>query len=102
MNKTINEINDATGEKIKISGILRTMYDSRIRLSREVSQELEEHFSEQLCDTVIPRNVKLAEAPSFGMPALYYEPEAKGTLAYLALAGEIINKYETNSSSLNK
>ena len=100
MNKTINEINDATGEKIEINGILRTMYDSRIRLSREVSQELEEHFSEQLCDTVIPRNVKLAEAPSFGMPALYYEPEAKGTLAYLALAGEIINKYETTSASL--
>ena len=98
MNKTIKEINEATGENIEINGILRTMYDSRIRLSREVSKELEEHFSEQLCDTVIPRNVKLAEAPSFGMPALYYEPEAKGTLAYLALAGEIINKFE---SSLN-
>ena len=65
-----------------------------------IRDRLEEHFSEQLCDTVIPRNVKLAEAPSFGMPALYYEPEAKGTLAYLALAGEIINKYETNSASL--
>ncbi|MDC3107403.1 ParA family protein [SAR86 cluster bacterium] len=96
MNKTIKEINEATGENIEINGILRTMYDSRIRLSREVSKELEEHFSEQLCDTVIPRNVKLAEAPSFGMPALYYEPEAKGTLAYLALAGEIINKFESN------
>ena len=96
MNKTIKEINEATGENIEINGILRTMYDSRIRLSREVSKELEEHFSEQLCDTVIPRNVKLAEAPSFGMPALYYEPEAKGTLAYLALAGEIINKFESS------
>ena len=74
------------------------MYDSRIRLSREVSKELEEHFSEKLCDTVIPRNVKLAEAPSFGMPALYYEPEAKGTLAYLALAGEIISKFENNQA----
>ena len=98
MNKTIKEINETTGENIEINGILRTMYDSRIRLSREVSKELEEHFSEQLCDTVIPRNVKLAEAPSFGMPALYYEPEAKGTLAYLALAGEIINKFESNIS----
>ena len=88
----------ATGENIEIDGILRTMYDSRIRLSREVSKELEEHFSEKLCDTVIPRNVKLAEAPSFGMPALYYEPEAKGTLAYLALAGEIINKFENNQA----
>ena len=96
MKKTIKEINEATGENIEINGILRTMYDSRIRLSREVSKELEEHFSEQLCDTVIPRNVKLAEAPSFGMPALYYEPEAKGTLAYLALAGEIINKFESS------
>ncbi len=96
MNKTIKEINEKTGENIEINGILRTMYDSRIRLSREVSKELEEHFSEQLCDTVIPRNVKLAEAPSFGMPALYYEPEAKGTLAYLALAGEIINKFESS------
>ena len=98
MDKTIKEINQATGENIEIDGILRTMYDSRIRLSREVSKELEEHFSEKLCDTVIPRNVKLAEAPSFGMPALYYEPEAKGTLAYLALAGEIINKFENNQA----
>ncbi|MDA9636310.1 ParA family protein [SAR86 cluster bacterium] len=100
MNKTIKEINEATGESIEIDGILRTMYDSRIRLSREVSKELEEHFSEKLCDTVIPRNVKLAEAPSFGMPALYYEPEAKGTLAYLALAGEIINKFENNQVAI--
>ena len=100
MDKTIKEINQATGENIEIDGILRTMYDSRIRLSREVSKELEEHFSEKLCDTVIPRNVKLAEAPSFGMPALYYEPEAKGTLAYLALAGEIINKFENNQSAV--
>ena len=100
MDKTIKEINQATGENIEIDGILRTMYDSRIRLSREVSKELEEHFSEKLCDTVIPRNVKLAEAPSFGMPALYYEPEAKGTLAYLALAGEIINKFENNQAAV--
>lgn len=99
MSKTLREINEATGENIEINGILRTMYDPRIRLSREVSKELEEHFSEQLCDTVIPRNVKLAEAPSFGMPALYYEPEAKGTLAYLALAGEIINKFESNTNA---
>ena len=100
MNKTIKEINEATGENIEIAGILRTMYDSRIRLSREVSKELEEHFSEKLCDTVIPRNVKLAEAPSFGMPALYYEPDAKGTLAYLALAGEIINKFENKQAAI--
>ena len=60
---------------------------------------LEKHFSEELCTTVIPRNVKLSEAPSYGMPALYYEPEAKGTIAYLALAGELINKFIASPSN---
>ncbi len=99
MNQTIQEINSSTGDEIKISVILRTMFDTRNKSAREVSQELEKHFSEELCATVIPRNVKLSEAPSYGMPALYYEPEAKGTIAYLALAGELINKYEKNSAA---
>ena len=99
MNQTIQEINSSTGDEIKISVILRTMFDTRNKSAREVPQELEKHFSEELCTTVIPRNVKLSEAPSYGMPALYYEPEAKGTIAYLALAGELINKYEKNSAA---
>jgi len=99
MNQTIQEINSSTGDEIKISVILRTMFDTRNKSAREVSQELEKHFAEELCTTVIPRNVKLSEAPSYGMPALYYEPEAKGTIAYLALAGELINKYEKNSAA---
>ena len=99
MNQTIQEINSSTGDQIKISVILRTMFDIRNKSAREVSQELEKHFSEELCTTVIPRNVKLSEAPSYGMPALYYEPEAKGTIAYLALAGELINKYEKDSAA---
>ena len=99
MNKTIEEINASTGDQIKISVILRTMFDVRNKSAKEVSLELEKHFPKELCSTVIPRNVKLAEAPSYGMPALYYEPEAKGTLAYLALAGELINKYEKNNAA---
>ena len=94
MSKTIEEINSSTGDEIKISVILRTMFDIRNKSARDVSSELEKHFANELCSTIIPRNVKLSEAPSYGMPALYYEPEAKGTIAYLALAGELINKYE--------
>ena len=87
MSKTIEEINSSTGDEIKISVILRTMFDIRNKSARDVSSELEKHFANELCSTIIPRNVKLSEAPSYGMPALYYEPEAKGTIAYLALAG---------------
>ena len=70
------------------------MFDPRNKLGRQVTQELEKHFNEQLYSTVIPRNIKLAEAPSFGKSALLYEPNAKGSLAYLALAGELIGKTE--------
>ena len=99
MSKTIEEINSSTGDEIKISVILRTMFDIRNKSARDVSSELEKHFANELCSTIIPRNVKLSEAPSYGMPALYYEPEAKGTIAYLALAGELINKYERTGPS---
>ena len=99
MNQTIGEINASTGDKIKISVILRTMFDARNKSAREVSSELEKHFPKELCSTIIPRNVRLSEAPSYGMPALYYEHEAKGTIAYLALAGELINKYEKNNAA---
>ena len=72
MSKTIEEINSSTGDEIKISVILRTMFDIRNKSSRDVSSELEKHFANELCSTIIPRNVKLSEAPSYGMPALYY------------------------------
>ena len=99
MSKTIEEINSSTGDEIKISVILRTMFDIRNKSARDVSSELEKHFANELCSTIIPRNVKLSEAPSYGMPALYYEREAKGTIAYHALAGELINKYERTGPS---
>ena len=85
--------------KLKSLLFLELCLTQEINRHEKYPQELEKHFSEELCTTVIPRNVKLSEAPSYGMPALYYEPEAKGTIAYLALAGELINKYEKNSAA---
>jgi chromosome partitioning protein len=97
LNKAINDINTKTGENIQISAILRTMFDPRARLTREVSEELQKYFPNELCSTVIPRNIKLAEAPSAGKPGLFYDPKAKGAVAYLALAGEVISKFEKDS-----
>ena len=74
------------------------MFDPRNKLTQQVTHELNTHFGDVLLSTVIPRNVKLAEAPSFGKPALLYEPNAKGTIAYLALAGELISKMEAYST----
>jgi chromosome partitioning protein len=70
------------------------MYDTRSRLANEVSQELLEHFSDKVFRTVIPRNIRLAEAPSHGLPVLLYDRSSRGALAYLALAGEIVRRDE--------
>jgi chromosome partitioning protein len=75
--------------RLQIAGILRTMYDPRSNLSRQVSLELSKHFDDSLLRTVIPRNVRLAEAPSHGEPVLAYDPRSTGAKAYIALAGEL-------------
>ena len=80
--------------ELKIEGILRTMFDPRNNLANEVSAQLIQHFGELVFRTVIPRNVRLAEAPSFGKPALYHDKESRGALAYLARAGEMIRRDE--------
>ena len=82
---------------LKVEGLLRTMYDPRLSLMNDVSAQLKEHFGEQLYDTVIPRNIRLAEAPSYGMPALAYDKQSRGALAYLALAGEMVRRQRKNS-----
>ena len=79
---------------LEIDGILRTMFDPRNNLANEVSAQLVEHFRDKVFRTIIPRNVRLAEAPSFGKPALHYDRESRGALAYLALAGEMIRREE--------
>jgi chromosome partitioning protein len=89
---TVQRIAQLFNPALKIEGLLRTMYDPRISLTKDVSDQLREHFREQLYETVIPRNVRLAEAPSHGMPALVYDKQCRGALAYLALAGELVRR----------
>jgi chromosome partitioning protein len=88
--QTIEHIRDSINPDLEIEGLLRTMFDPRNNLATEVSAQLIEHFGEKVFRTVIPRNVRLAEAPSFGKPALFHDKESRGALAYLALAGEMI------------
>ncbi|MBV34144.1 ParA family protein [Kangiella spongicola] len=89
---TIRQVQEHVNQDLVIEGILRTMYDPRNRLSLEVSRQLFSHFSDKVYRTVIPRNVRLAEAPSHGVPVLFYDRSSSGSKAYLALAGEIIKR----------
>ena len=89
---TIDQIRISINPNIKLEGLLRTMYDPRNNLANDVSSELVEHFGDQVYRTVIPRNVRLAEAPSYGQPILQYEKASRGSMAYLALAGEVLRR----------
>lgn len=88
---TIRKVRAHLNTDLQIEGLLRTMYDPRNSLALQVSEQLMQHFGDKVYRTVIPRNVRLAEAPSFGLPALYHDRDSKGTKAYLALAGELLN-----------
>jgi len=89
---TINQVRGTVNPRLKIEGLLRTMFDPRNTLSNDVSAQLIEHFGEKVYRTIVPRNVRLAEAPSHGLPALLYEKTSSGALAYLALAGEMLRR----------
>jgi chromosome partitioning protein len=91
---TIEQIKQYANPELTIAGILRTMYDPRSSLTIEVSDQLKSFFGDKLYQTTIPRNVRLAEAPSFGQPALVYDRQSKGAVAYLALAGEFTRRSE--------
>jgi len=91
---TIEQIRATANAGLEIEGILRTMFDHRNNLATEVSAQLLMHFSDKVFRTVVPRNVRLAEAPSFGKPALAHDPDSRGALAYLALAGEMVRREE--------
>ena len=97
--ETIAGIRKSANKRLGITGILRTMYDPRSSLTSDVSSQLHEHFGEKVLRTVIPRNVRLAEAPSHGQPILYYDRLSKGAQAYMALAGELIRREETKNHS---
>jgi chromosome partitioning protein len=91
---TISRVSNAVNPGLQVEGILRTMYDPRNSLTNEVSSQLHEHFGAKVYRTVIPRNVRLAEAPSHGTPVMYYDRYSRGSKAYMALAGEIIRREE--------
>lgn len=97
--ETIEQIRESVNPDIKLEGLLRTMYDPRNNLSNDVSSELVEHFGDQVYRTVIPRNVRLAEAPSYGQPILQYDKNSRGSMAYLALAGEVLRRDEQKAKS---
>jgi chromosome partitioning protein len=89
---TIEQIREAVNPGLQIEGVLRTMFDPRNNLANEVSAQLLEYFGDKVFRTIVPRNVRLAEAPSFGKPALLHDKDSRGALAYLALAGEMIGR----------
>ena len=97
LNNTIMKISRQINPRLQIEGILRTMYDPRSSLTNAVSAQLRKYFDDKIYRVSIPRNVRLAEAPSHGMPALAYDKNSKGAIAYLALAVEILKRANTDA-----
>lgn len=96
---TIEQIRGSRNAELRVEGILRTMHDPRNNLANQVSTQLVTHFKDQVYRTIIPRNVRLAEAPSHGLPAMLYDPASKGAVAYLALASELLRRRETRPAA---
>ena len=96
---TIEQIRASVNPALEIEGILRTMFDPRNNLANEVSAQLMMHFGNRVFRTLVPRNIRLAEAPSFGRPVLEHDPNSRGALAYLALAGEMLRRDEEAGDS---
>ena len=92
LTQTIDKIQQALNPELEVIGVLRTMFDPRNALTRDVSDELEQYFGKKLYKTIIPRNVRLAEAPAHGLPIIYFEKSSKGAVAYLNFAAEMLKK----------
>ena len=89
---TIRQVHANLNPKLQIIGLVRVMFDARITLQQQVSEQLKAHFGEKVFDTVIPRNVRLAEAPSYGLPGIVFDPASKGAIAFVELAREILRR----------
>lgn len=89
---TMKNVRDSVNPGLHLEGILRTMFDNRSRLTKDVSDQLQEYFGDKVFRTCVPRNIRLAEAPSHGLPVLMYDKASRGAVAYIALAGEMIRK----------
>lgn len=92
---TIKQVHANLNKELKITGLLRVMFDPRITLQTQVSDQLKAHFGNKVFDTVIPRNVRLAEAPSYGLPGVVFDPSAKGSQAYVDFARELVRRAPT-------
>ena len=89
---TVEQVRSSVNPRLEIEGLLRTMYDMRNNLSEAVSDQLIENFGDRVYRTLVPRNVRVAEAPSHGLPVLHYDPTSRGALAYIGLAGEVLRR----------
>ena len=89
---TIKQVHANLNKNLQIIGLLRVMFDPRITLQQQVSEQLKSHFGDKVFDTVIPRNVRLAEAPSYGLPGVVFDPAARGSQAFIAFAQELVEK----------
>jgi chromosome partitioning protein len=96
---TIHQVQNTVNPNLRVEGLLRTMFDPRNTLANDVSAQLIEHFGDKVYRTIVPRNVRLAEAPSHGLPALLYEKTSSGALAYLSLAGEMLRRNYRNTTT---
>jgi chromosome partitioning protein len=96
---TIEQIRSSVNPNLEIEGLLRTMYDGRNNLATAVSDQLFENFGDRVYRTLIPRNIRVAEAPSYGLPVLMYDSRSKGAVAHLALAGEMLRRYEKKETA---
>src|SRR5664279_3480549 len=96
---TIDRIRDSFQHPLAIAGILLTMYDDRTNLTRQVAADLKEFFHDKVFRTVIPRSIRLAEAPSFGKPILSYDPRSRGAESYIQLAKEILDHEQSRPSA---
>ncbi len=98
---TIQKIRRVINPRLEVEGLLRTMYDPRNNLAIDVSNQLIQHFGDRVYRTLVPRNVRLAEAPSHGLPAMNYDPASAGAKAYLALAGEVLRRHDGGQMRLS-
>jgi len=92
---TIKQVKANLNDDLQIIGLLRVMFDPRITLQQQVSDQLKSHFGDKVFDTVIPRNVRLAEAPSYGLPGVVFDPSSKGAQAFIAFAQEMVKRIES-------
>jgi len=92
---TIKQVHANLNRELQVIGLLRVMFDPRITLQNQVSEQLKAHFGDKVFDTVIPRNVRLAEAPSYGQPGVVFDPSSKGAMAFVAFARELVRRVDS-------